>query len=437
MITGRLAPHNGEAEQAVLGSILIDQGDEITHKVIELLEVDDFFSERHQAIYKACLECHGAGFAVDQITLSRQLSQNNALEDVGGAAYLSHLIATTPTSFHAGYYARIVKELSAQRKLIILATEIAAKGYECKPIDETVQTAGTELNLIARSQSQDSVYTSRELAQRGMERYNTKAIKESLLPSGLATLDDVIGGYTKGELIIIAARPRIGKTTFMLDCGLKQAKENNILFCSLEMTKDAILDKITSNLSGINSASIRLGELNETDLGYITEAMGELDNLKFHYVDRREGLTVAAIQRAAERTALSFGLDCIYIDYLGLIHGSRNLKEYDRVTQVITDLKDMAVNLNVPVVVACQLSRGIEHRTQKMTDFDSDDAKYPELSDLRSSGEIEQTADIVMFLHRKISYTEINNEVILLLSKMRATGAGFKKILKFNNGRYV
>ena len=404
MINEKLPPHDVEAEEAVVGSLLID-GDAIL-EVNTFLKSDDFFTQQNKWVYEACLSIYERHESINQITVAHELAQRGKLEEIGGAAYLSQLIAQVPTSVHIKDYADIVSRLSVMRRLIRAASHIAAIGYEAGPdVDKAINDAEDILfKVIERRTRGDLVplrsvlakyFEETELAPFKGEREEGKEHKPYML-TGFTVLDNVIIGLQRSALIVLAARPSVGKTSLALNITRNAALNQKacVALFSLEMSQDEVAHRLLSSESNISSQRVQLGNFTEEEERRILEVSGTLSEAPV-YVDDSPQLRVIEIRSKARRLHFEHPIDLIIIDYLQLIRGEgRTENRVQELSEITRSLKALAKELNVPVLAVSQLSRAVEMRI----------SHKPQLSDLRDSGSIEQDADVVLFIHREEKY---------------------------------
>ena len=397
MAEGKVPPHDIEAEEAVIGSLLIDP--DAILKVSTSLKAEDFLSETNRMIYQACLSIYQRpNEAINQITVAHELVRQNNLEQIGGAAFLSHLISNVPTSLHVEYYAQIVSDTAVMRRLISAARQIEALGYEAGPdIDASLNDAEDILFKVRARQGLRGLVPIREaLGQYFEEAGQPTALREGEVPhilTGFAALDDSLGGLHRTDLIVLAAKTSLGKTSLALsvarNAGINQRA--CIALFSLEMSREAVIQRFLGSESGVDSKRIRLGHFSEQDEIRIMEASGILSEAPI-YVDDSPMLRVVDIRSKARRLHFERGIDLIIVDYLQLIQGSgRNETRVQEISNITRALKTLARELNVPILALSQLSRAVEARPSHI----------PQLSDLRESGSIEQDADVVIFIHRE------------------------------------
>ncbi|MBN1641710.1 MAG: replicative DNA helicase [Anaerolineae bacterium] len=416
VVPDKMVPHNIEAEQAVLGALLIDP--DAIYKVNTFLQHEDFYVERHQWIYEAILDLHERSEAVDLLTLCDELERRERLVDLGGAAYLTTLINATPTALNVEHYGRIVERTSTLRRLIGAAGEIAALAYEdTDDVGETVDRAESILFGVSQRRIARDMMPIREVVSEYYDRidYLYQHKGETIgVPTGFHNLDKVLGGLQKSDLIIVAARPGMGKTSLMLSIGLNAARKygQRVALFSLEMSSEQLVQRLISSETGIDSQRLRIGSLREDEWPTFIQATGALSETMI-FVDDTPSISAMQVRTKARRLYAEHGLDLLIIDYLQLMQSDRRTENrVQEISFLSRALKGLARELNIPVLVASQLSRAVEQRTDKR----------PMLSDLRESGSIEQDADIVMFIYRDEYYkpeTEQPNIAEVIISKHR------------------
>jgi len=402
MYAERILPHDLQAEESVIGSLLID-GDAVL-KVVDFLQPEDFFRERNRWAYEASIALFHRNEAIDQATVGHELARANHLQELGGYEYLSQLAATVPTSVNIEYYARIVQRTSVMRQLIHASTEIASYGFENPPdIDETLDRAEALLYRIRSGSSLRDMIHLRDVMDRFLERESADGAA-SLDPhvgpiqSGYLDLDQILGGLQRSDLVILAARPSLGKSSLALGIAHRAASNFGTVvgIFSLEMSSDQLGMRLLAAESRIDSHRLRLGlsigHFAEAEHRRLVEASGALSGLPI-YLDDSPMLSVLEIRSRALRFQQERGADLIIVDYLQLIQGpdGRSQNRVQEVSDISRSLKGLARDLNVPVLAVSQLSRAVENRP----------SRRPQLSDLRESGSIEQDADVVMFIHRE------------------------------------
>jgi replicative DNA helicase len=415
-IIDRMPPHSIEAEEAVLGSVLIDP--EAIYRVSSFLKGDDFYIVKNQWVWEACMSLHERREPIDFVTITRELATREQLDELGGPAYISHLINVVPTAIHAEGYGHIVERTALRRRLLSAASEVAQLAYEeSDDIDRTIDAAEQALFSVSqRRVSRDMVPISEAIRQYfDRIEYLYEHRGEPLgIPTGFTDLDKMLGGLQKSDLIIIAARPGVGKTSLMLNMALNAARRfhQRVAIFSLEMSNEQIVQRLVSGETGIDSQRLRLGDLRDDEWGLFVQATNALSETSVH-VDDTPSISALQLRTKARRLYAEFGLDLIIIDYLQLMTGdNRSENRVQEISYLSRSLKALARELKVPVLVASQLSRAVEQRSEKK----------PILSDLRESGSIEQDADIVMFIYREDVYDENSprkNVAELIIAKHR------------------
>jgi replicative DNA helicase len=429
-------PHNIEAEQAVLGCMLLDS--DVIPTVTELIRSSDFYREDHREICEAIIDIVEKAGPVDIITVSGQLQQRGTLEQVGGMDYLASITSTVPTTANARHYAKIVEEKSLLRKLIKAAQNIAGMSYEASEEAEFVLDRAEKsiFDIIERRSTQGFTHIKDVLLEtfiRLEELYNSKSPVTGV-PTGFADLDMKTAGLQNSDLILIAARPGMGKTAMALNIAQYAAVQKHVpvaLF-NLEMSKDQLVNRMLCSEVMVDSHKMRTGRLDDEDWNKIAKALGPLSEAPI-YIDDTPGLTVMDIRAKCRRLKLEKKLGLVVIDYLQLMRGRGKVENRQQeVSEISRSLKILAKELNVPVVTMSQLSRGPETRTDHR----------PMLSDLRESGAIEQDADIVMFIYRDDYYnpdSDKKNIAEIIIAKHRNGSTGtvylkyFDKYTKFAN----
>ncbi len=400
----KLPPHDIDAEEAVIGSLLID-GTAI-YKIATLLNQPDFYHEQNQWLYGACLSLYQRNEAINQITVAQELDRQKKLEACGGAAYLSHLIANCPTSLDVEHYAQIVYRLSVMRHLINAANQIEAIGYEADPnVDASLSRAEDILFRLRHGQSPRGFIHIRQVLDKYFETTPSPATEVEGYPepipyvlSGFTGLDEFFGGFQHSDLIIIAGRPSLGKTSLALSIARNAAVEQGacVALFNLEMAQEASVLRMLSSESGVNSRRVRLGLHTEEEEKRIMAATGILSEAPI-YIDDTPQLRVVEMRSKARQLHHERGINLIIVDYLQLMQGDgRGENRVQEISYISRSLKGLARELNVPVLAVSQLSRAVEWRASHI----------PQLSDLRESGSIEQDADVVMFIYRdEVYYT--------------------------------
>ena len=396
----RLLPHNTEAEEAVLGSILIDS--DCTIRLTPIIKGEDFYRERNRLCYDAAVALASRNVAVDQLTIAGELARLEQLEVVGGMAYLSHLVSITPTSVHAEDYAEVVSRTSTMRRLIQAAGRIAELGYnDTDDVDTTLRHAEDALYAVRGTSRRADFRSFRDIFDQYLQDQATSGDiplgSDMPIMSGFADLDETLGGIQRSDMIILGARPSVGKSTLALNMAIHAAKAGHVVaIFSLEMTGDQLAMRAVAGEAGIDSHRLRLHLITESEEQRLMHTIGELSELPV-YIDDTPYQTMLDIRGKARRLALERGIDLVVVDYLQLIQGQQQRLQVHRVqeiTEISRSLKVMAGELDAAVIACSQLNRLVENRPNHR----------PQLSDLRDSGSIEQDADVVMFIHREDLY---------------------------------
>lgn len=420
---GRVPPQDTVAEKSLLGAMMIS--DAGMAEILTLLKPDDFYEKRHQEIFAAMMELYDRHQPIDLLTLTTELKSRKQLKGVGGAPYLTELSNFVPAASHAKAYAEIIEKASIRRKLINAGTTIADEAYaEDKPIDEMIGTAEKELFDVSNKVVKTDYTPMDELLADAMERIaELKKNKGALrgLKTGFHDLDKKTAGFQKGDLIIIGARPAMGKTTFAQNLAYNIANINKkgVLFFSMEMAKNEIVDRLISDIADVDNWKMRTGNLSDEEFSRIGDALAEIDEIPI-YIDDTSSMSIMELRNKARRAVHDHNIGIVIIDYLQLMSGTGRYKEnrVQEVTEISRGLKVLARELEIPVVALAQLSRNVTGR----------DDPRPVLSDLRESGSIEQDADLVMFLHRPDYYKkpeeEDTNITELLIRKHRHGAIG-------------
>lgn len=422
----RVPPQNIEAEQSVLGAMLIEK--EAIPKVMEILRDTDFYREAHRVIFNAMLELYNKNEAVDMITVTEILKRDNKLEDVGGIAYVTSLANTVPTAANVTYHASIIEEKSILRQLVSVSTQIASMGYEANDdVKNIIDSAESKILEISNRKKTADFTPINEIVLDSFKSIEAlMGNKNGLtgLPTGFEDLDNLTSGLHGSDFIILAARPSMGKTAFALNVvqnvAIRAAKKvggapKTVAFFSLEMSKEQLVQRMLCAEANIDSQRLRIGELRDEDWAMLINTADTLSSANI-YIDDTAGITAMDMRSRARRLKAEHGLDLIVVDYLQLIQGSgKKNNSGDRqqeVSEISRSLKALARELDVPVIALSQLSRSVEARQ----------VKRPMLSDLRESGSLEQDADIVAFLYREDYYnpeTENKNITELIIAKHR------------------
>ncbi|EHR63953.1 replicative DNA helicase [Saccharomonospora cyanea] len=417
----RQPPQDTAAEQSVLGGMLLSK--DAIADVVEVLRPGDFYRPAHQAVYDCILDLYGRGEPADPITVSAELERRGELARVGGAPYLHTLIATVPTAANAGYYARIVAEKAILRRLVEAGTRIVQYGYGADSSDggdvnEVVDRAQSAIYEVTERRTSEDYVALEELLQPTMDEIDAIASRGGVsqgIPTGFTDLDEVTNGLHPGQMIIIAARPGVGKSTLGLDfarsCSIKHGM-TSVIF-SLEMSRTEIVMRMLSAEAKIRLADMRGGRMTDDDWTRLARRMSEISEAPL-FIDDSPNLTMMEIRAKARRLKQRNDLKLIVVDYMQLMtSGKRVESRQQEVSEFSRQLKLLAKELEVPVVAISQLNRGPEQRTDKR----------PMLADLRESGSLEQDADMVMLIHRPDAWERDDpraGEADLILAKHRA-----------------
>jgi replicative DNA helicase len=404
----RLPPSDNDAEEAVIGSLLIDGSS--VFQIADFLQPVDFYFERNQQLFEACLALYQRDEAIDQVTLAQELSRQGRLEACGGTGHLSYLVSIVPTSLDIIEHARIVYRLSVMRQLIIAGGRIAAVGYEVGPdVEESLAKAEGILFRLRRGGGTGDLTHIRQVLDKYFEvAPEASATQPERLPyvlSGFVGLDEFLAGFQRADLIIVAGRPSMGKTSLALNIARNAAVTHRacIALFSLEMGRDALVTRLVSSESGVNSRRIRFGEhKTEDEERRVMEATGILSEAPI-FIDDTPMIRMAEMRSKALRLNYERGIDMIIVDYLQLMSGESTGRGENRVQEISfisRSLKALAREIGCPVLAVSQLSRAVEWRA----------SHEPQLSDLRESGSIEQDADVVLFIYRDEYYYKSEEE---------------------------
>jgi len=399
-ILEKVPPQNIEAEQAVLGSILLQNSS--LNKALELIRDDDFYKTAHRKIFAAMVEMSKAGEAIDLVTLRDYLLRTEHIDAVGGAAYLGQLTDVVPTAANILHYIRIVKEKSLSRQLISTATEIVQEGFkEELTVEELLEMAEKRIFEITGEKVRQGFVDIRTIVKDSFEVIEELYDKKELVtgvPTGFTDLDSKTSGFQSSDLIIVAGRPSMGKTAFCLNIaqhvGIK--KKQPVAIFSLEMSKEQLVIRMLCAEARVDAHRLRTGQLGKTDWPKLTTAAGDLSEAPI-FIDDTPAISVLEMRAKSRRLMLEHGLSLIMVDYLQLMRGHAGAERREQeISEISRSLKALAKELNVPVIALSQLNRSVESRTDKR----------PMLADLRESGAIEQDADVILFVYREETYKE-------------------------------
>ena len=452
-MTDNLPPQNIEAEQAVLGAIFLNT--DALADAMEYVEADDFYRRSHQLLFQAMVDLNNNSEAIDVLTVQNYLSTNNQLDDVGGVAYIAELATSVPTAANAGYYAKIVEEKSMLRRLISIATNIITQANNNdEDVPSLLDSAERQIMDVSERKNRSGFREIKDVlneALNDVDRLSQQSEDITGLPTGYREFDKMTAGLQPDNLIILAARPAVGKTAFALNIAQNVATstDTSVAIFSLEMSAESLVNRMLCAEGSINANHLRTGQLDEGEWQNLIVAMGALSNTSI-FIDDTPGIKMAEIRAKCRRLAKEKGnLGLVVIDYLQLIEGSNKESRQQEVSEISRQLKKLAKELGVPILALSQLSRGVEQRQDKR----------PVLSDIRESGSIEQDADIVAFLYRDDYYERGDSksddneddeplnqdvgEVELIIEKNRAGARGTVKLLfiksynKFSNISYA
>jgi replicative DNA helicase len=393
----KMVPHNVEAEEAVLGALLIDP--EALFHVSSFLSPEDFYIQKNGWIYSAITTLHSKREPIDFVTLCDELERNEELEEVGGAAYITHLINSVPSAIHVGAYGHIVEQAAVRRRLLNAAGEIARLAYDVdEEIENTVERAEQALFGVSQRRVTRDLSPIQEVIKRYYDRieYLYGHQGEPLgIPTGYADLDRLLGGLQRSDLVLVAARPSVGKTSLCLSIANNAARQgHHVAIFSLEMSSEQVVQRLVAGETGIDAQRLRAGTLQEDEWPRFVEATGKLADQPV-FIDDTPSISPMQLRRKARRMHAEHGLDLVVVDYLQLMTADRRVdNRVQEVSEISRSLKGLARELDVPVVAASQLSRAVEQRQQKT----------PVLADLRESGALEQDSDVVMFIYRDELY---------------------------------
>lgn len=421
----RIPPQNIEAEQSTLGSMLIDR--DAISKAIEIIRADYFYKDAHRSIFEVIADLFEKGEPVDLVTVTEVLRARELLERIGGVGYLTSLAGVVPTAANVEYYARIVEEKHLLRSLISAGTEIAAMGYDAaQDVEVALDNAERLIFSIAQDRSVQTYESIKNVLVTTLERietlYNNKGGITGI-PTGFHDLDQMLSGLQRADLVIIAARPSMGKTSLMLNIGQHVAVSERmpIAIFSLEVAKEQLVQKMLCSEARIDSQRLRTGYLNEDDWEKLTYAVGRLSEAPI-FIDDTPALSALELRARARRLKAEHGLDLILIDYLQLMQSKGRIENRTQeIAEITRSLKSLARELSVPVIALAQLSRAVETTSDNI----------PRLNHLKESGEIEQTADVVAFIYREDYYnpqTENQGMADIIIAKQRNGPTGTVKL---------
>jgi len=400
----RIPPHSVEAEESVLGALLLDKDAVIA--VAQFLQPGDFYDERHREIYESALELFEERTPIDVLTVSEKLKKRKTLKQVGGSGYLADLANKVPTAAHVEHYGRIVKDSAIKRALMVSASKILDLSMdEGLAADELMDKAESEIFSLSQRHLSQTFTAIREALAESFDRLDELHKQAEGLrgvPTGFKDLDDTLAGMQRSNLLILASRPGVGKTSLALNIAQNLAVKHKrpVGFFSLEMSKEELVDRLLVAQADIDAWRLKTGKLTEDDFTKLSNAMGELAEAPL-YIDDTPALSILEMRTKARRLQVEVGIDLLVVDYLQLARSRQLENRVQEVSEISQGLKNLARELKIPVLTISQLSRAVEQRG----------TRKPQLADLRESGSIEQDADVVMFLWRE---NEDNTENIIL-----------------------
>jgi replicative DNA helicase len=427
-VAERTLPHNLEAERSVLGAILLHN--DAFNLAAEVIDAGDFFRDAHRRIFDKMVKLVERGDAIDLVTLKEELGRSGDLEEVGGPAYIAALVDGVPRSTNVEHYAKIIKEKATLRNLIFSANKIVSTAYEAEEDAEVIlDQAEHAIFAIADDKVREGFVSMKQLAQSSLDTIEKLHARKELItgvPTGFTDLDEMMSGLQPSDLIIVAARPSMGKTSLVLNIAQHVGTKTDMtvgLF-SLEMSKEQLFLRMLTAEARIDAHRLRGGFLGERDWGKLSQALGTLSEAKV-FIDDAPGIGVLEMRAKCRRLAAEHGLDLVIIDYIQLMQGRGRFENRTlEVASISRSLKGLAKELNVPIVVLSQLSRAPESRSDHR----------PQLSDLRESGALEQDADVVIFIYREEQYADkdapVDAEGVaeLIIGKQRNGPTGVVKL---------
>jgi len=408
----KVPPHNIDLEKSILGALMIDE--EAIYKIADTLKPENFYEKKHRLIYEAIFTLYSQQKAIDLLTISAELKKKNTLKEAGGNIYITELVESIPTAAHIEEYTQMVKDLSTRRKMITLGAEMEEMAHkENERVDMLLDKVERDLMDLSESNTKnDFVHVSALLEEsyKKQEELNKNPNKIRGVRTGFSYLDNILGGLQDSDLVILAARPSIGKTAFALDVARYASVYENkkVGVFTLEMSSIQLMDRLLAMQVGVGLWDLRMGKLNDSALSRLSDAMGVLSEANL-YIDDTPSIGIMEMRSKARRLKFEKGLDLLIVDYLQLISGTRLESRVQEVSEISRVLKAIARELDVPVLALSQLSRAVEQRNDNR----------PQLSDLRDSGSIEQDADIVMFLSRVAGDDDNNQNRMLSIAKHR------------------
>lgn len=411
----RIPPHDNEAEDSVLGALLLDQDAII--QIADILRPEHFYAQTHKDIFSAMLELYEERKPIDLLTLGNQLKQNKKLKSIGGSSYLTSLANKVPTAAHARHYAQIVKDAYTKRSIISMGSELTQQAFDVSSkASELVESAEQRVFRLSRSHVAPNFINMKDVLVESFDRLEELHKNQSGvrgIPTGFADVDHMLSGLQKSNLVILAARPGMGKTAFSLNIAHNAAilYKKKVGIFSLEMSKEELVDRLLVSQADIDAWRLKTGRLGEEEFSKLSHAMGVLAEAQI-FIDDTPGINMVELSTKARRLMMEHEIDLFVVDYLQLVHGYSRDNRVQEVGEISQGLKNLARELKVPVLALAQLSRAVESRG----------TKEPQLSDLRESGSIEQDADVVTFLYRPDD--DIREQVKLKVAKHRNGSVG-------------
>ncbi len=420
----RTPPHSINAERTVLGALMLDKDAVI--KVADMIKIDDFYKNAHNIIYEAMLSLYEQNDPIDVLSISNKLEEQNKIDEIGGASYLASLVSEIASASNIVYYAKIIQKKAILRRLIGAATEINEMGYnEAEDIEKVLDDAEQKLFSISQKSLKQEFTPIKTILGDAFDRLDDLHKNKGQMrgvPTGFSDLDDLLSGLQKSDLIILAARPSVGKTSLALDIARQVGTQANIpvgIF-SLEMSADQLVDRMIAAEGNVDLWRLRTGNLKDSDFTQINETMGTLSEAPI-FIDDTSSANIMEMRTMARRLQAEHDLGLIIIDYLQLMEGRSNENRVQEISEISRGLKMLAKELNIPIVALSQLSRAVESRPDQR----------PKLSDLRESGSIEQDADVVMFIYREDRVnpdTENKGIAEIIVAKHRNGPVGIKQL---------
>lgn len=406
----KVPPHSAEAEESVLGALLLDKDAVIA--VAQFLRPDDFYDDRHKEIYKSCIELYEERIPIDVLTVAERLKKRKALKRVGGSGLLAELANKVPTAAHVEHYGRIVKESATKRSLMSAASRLVELSFDDSlAADELLDKAEVEVFALTQSHLMDTFIPVKQALSDSFDRLDELHKQaEGLrgIPTGFKDLDDTLAGMQRSNLLILASRPGVGKTSLALNIAQNLAVnyKRPVGFFSLEMSREELVDRLLVAQADIDAWRLKTGKLDEDDFTKLSNAMGELAEAPL-YIDDTPALSILEMRTKSRRLQVEAGVDLIVVDYLQLARSRQLENRVQEVSEISQGLKNLARELKIPVLAISQLSRAVEQRG----------TRRPQLADLRESGSIEQDADVVMFIWREDE--EKPENIVLDIAKHR------------------